>query len=133
MAEHKDCSGLVRSLRSVGDSPGVEGGCQVRAGLEELPRWSSWSYKQSGSNWIDPSVRISLSTEEKKEIMQEIYEPYMGRGEEDRKSYEIVRGSRRRQTSGTVSVMVDRMERGNGKDRDDGDISKQVDVRVKKF
>ena len=65
--------------------------------------------------------------------MQEIYEPYMGRGEEDRKSYEIVRGSRRRQTSGTVSVMVDRMERGNGKDRDDGDISKQVDVRVKKF
>jgi hypothetical protein len=126
--------------------------------LEEIPRWSSWSYKQSGSKWIDPSVWIFLSLKEKKEISQEIYESYMRKGEEDKKRYEILRGRRRRQTIGTVSVMLDRMEKGNEKEvtvreggkgesgrltvmkgipdlqySDVGEISKPVDGRVRKF
>ena len=127
-------------------------------GLEDLPRCSSWSYKQSGSKRIDPSVRVSLPMKEKKKISQQIYEQNMGKGDEDNKRYGIVRGKRRRRTVGTLSLMVDRMEKGNGKevtgreggegvsrrlpvrkgspdlkDREVGEFSKPFDGRVRKF
>ena len=53
--------------------PELVEGIKYVPGLEELTRWSSWIYKPSCSRWIDPSVWISLSVKEKKEIEQEIY------------------------------------------------------------
>ena len=75
MAEPEQCPGLVWSWRVYEMAPRLEKELKYMPGLEDLPRWCSWSYKPSCSRWIDPSVWISLSVKEKKEIEQEIYEP----------------------------------------------------------
>ena len=64
------------------------------------------------------AIMVSLPMKGEKELSQEMYEQNWRKGEKDTKRYEIVRGERRRRTVGTVSVMVDRQEKGkeNGKE-----------------
>ena len=56
--------------------PEVEDVIKYVAEVVEMPRWSTMNYKPSCSKWWDPSDRIYGK--------YEIYDPYMGKGEEDR-------------------------------------------------